>query len=208
MEFSCPSCGAPIQFKSRFSFYGVCSYCNSTLVRKDKSVEALGKISDMLQDLSPIQIGSTGILKDKKFTVLGKQKISYPEGVWNEYFLGFGDESTAWLSESQGEYMVSKLIDSVSIPEKNDVHPGGSLTIDKIKYNVIDKRKVVCVGILGELPEQILVGEKFVSVDLISGVSQFANIGYFIDGKKFFKGSYYEFEDFQFQNLRKIDGWD
>ncbi|MBP6279063.1 MAG: DUF4178 domain-containing protein, partial [Rhodocyclaceae bacterium] len=62
MAFSanCPACGAPVVFKSSVSFHAVCEFCRSTLVRHGGNLENLGKMADLLEDASPIQLGTEG----------------------------------------------------------------------------------------------------------------------------------------------------
>jgi hypothetical protein len=67
----------------------VCNYCKSTIVRHDKDLEILGKMSEMPPDMSPIQIGTTGILGKDKFEIVGRQRIGYENGSWNEWYMLF-----------------------------------------------------------------------------------------------------------------------
>jgi uncharacterized protein (DUF983 family) len=54
---SCPSCGAPVVFKSASSVFAVCEYCQSTLVRHDQNLEDIGKMAALVEDRSPLQLG-------------------------------------------------------------------------------------------------------------------------------------------------------
>ena len=57
---ACPSCGAPVVFKSAASIFAVCEYCQSTLVRHDQALEDIGKMAALAEDRSPLQLGSEG----------------------------------------------------------------------------------------------------------------------------------------------------
>ena len=59
---SCPSCGAPIEFKNTFSVAAVCEYCDTTVTRQDggEALKNLGKISNVVEDASPIMLGARG----------------------------------------------------------------------------------------------------------------------------------------------------
>ena len=59
-QATCPGCGAPVQFKSAASVMAVCEYCKTTLLKDAASVVDLGKMSDVLEDYSPLQIGTAG----------------------------------------------------------------------------------------------------------------------------------------------------
>ena len=50
----CPSCGAPVEFKSVASILAVCDYCQSTLIRHGEDLENLGKMADLIEDPQPL----------------------------------------------------------------------------------------------------------------------------------------------------------
>ena len=66
-KISCPSCGGEVVFRSAASVMAVCSYCKSTLLKDAESVKNIGKMSDLLEDYSPLQITSTGIFQGRNF---------------------------------------------------------------------------------------------------------------------------------------------
>ena len=86
MPFSanCPSCGAPVEFKSTTSFHAVCAFCQSTLVRHGGNLENLGRMADLIEDTSPIQLGTEGVFKGVHFAVIGRIQLRYAAGLWNE----------------------------------------------------------------------------------------------------------------------------
>ena len=106
---SCPSCGAPVVFKSASSVFAVCDYCQSTLVRHDQALEDIGKMAALVEDRSPLQLGAEGSYKGVHFALIGRIQIKYSQGYWNEWHLLFDDMRTGWLSEAGGEYVVSFL---------------------------------------------------------------------------------------------------
>jgi len=68
---SCSSCGANVNFVSKASIFAVCSYCKSSLVRQNMNLEVVGKISELRDDLTPFQVGTSGMFDGKKFGWLG-----------------------------------------------------------------------------------------------------------------------------------------
>ena len=60
---------------------------------------------------------------------------------------------------------------------------------------------------MGELPTQALKGDKFISADFTGDNLSFASVDYSKSTPLVYLGSYVEFEDFKFSNLRQIDGW-
>ena len=67
---NCPSCGAQVQFKSAASAMAVCTYCRATVLREGASAENLGKLSEILDDFSPVQLGTGGAWRAKRFSVV------------------------------------------------------------------------------------------------------------------------------------------
>ena len=102
LSLNCPSCGAAVNFQSKASVFAVCSFCKSTLVRQDIDLKAIGKMSELQDDLTPFQVGTTGMFFQEKFELVGRLKIPYQDGFWNEWYALFGDGKEAWLAEAQG----------------------------------------------------------------------------------------------------------
>ncbi|MBN8536139.1 MAG: DUF4178 domain-containing protein [Deltaproteobacteria bacterium] len=208
MKLSCPACGAEIVFKSRSSTFGVCSFCNSTLVRHDKDIESLGKMSEMPQDLSPLKLGTTGVFEKSNFEIVGRQRIGWENGAWNEWYLHFDNGKEGWLAEAQGFYMVSfQVFEKIKIPDLSSLKVAEPIRIHEINFAVEDIREVACIASQGELPLLSIQGRKSTSVDLVGKNEQFANIDYSSDGNRLFFGKYIDFDNLKFMNLRELSGW-
>ena len=106
----CPSCGAPVLFHSAASIYAVCEFCRSTLLRTGEDLKNLGRMADLLDDTSRIQIGSEGTFRSRHFLVVGRIQLKYEAGLWNEWHILFDDGRSAWLAEAAGEYIVSAQV--------------------------------------------------------------------------------------------------
>ncbi|RYZ72532.1 MAG: DUF4178 domain-containing protein [Proteobacteria bacterium] len=213
---SCPACGGELQFKSRSSVLTICSFCNSMVVRHDLKLEDLGKVTEMPEDLSPIRIGTKGIYNNVAFEVIGRQKIGWENGSWNEWFLVFDDRTNGWLSDAQGFYFMSRQVTHPgNVPELPRLMIGRAATVEGIKYKVEDIRPVTCIGLEGEVSLQSPIGRESISVDLLGLTSLAASIDYAVHPKgsikeeppRVFVGAYVEFEDLNFSNLRAFDGW-
>ncbi|HQC73139.1 MAG TPA: DUF4178 domain-containing protein, partial [Candidatus Competibacteraceae bacterium] len=99
---NCPSCGAAINFQSAASILTVCAYCRSTLIRHDLDLENVGRMAELLPDPSPIQLGTTGVYRKSRFTVVGRIQLRYSQGLWNEWYLLFDNQRGGWLGETLG----------------------------------------------------------------------------------------------------------
>lgn len=209
MKLSCPSCGADVEFKSKSSVFGVCPFCASTLVRHDINLETLGKMAELPPDVSPLQLGTRGRFGNSSFEIVGRLKVKWAEGSWNEWFALLDDGREGWLGEFQGFYTMSFQVEDVSgIPPVGRLKPGVKVTVGKSEYQVDDIREIVCQGSEGELPFRAVKGRKSVSVDLGGDGETFASMDCSDDeGVLVYTGRYVDFDDFKFQALREIDGW-
>jgi len=206
---SCPSCGANVNFVSKASIFAVCSYCKSSLVRQNMNLEVVGKISELRDDLTPIQIGTSGMFDGKKFEVIGRMRIGWADGYWNEWYSLYDGSKESWLVEAQGFLALCFPYDETPMPTKGVVSPGRNVHFGKHGYfQVEDMREVECIYSEGELPVNGPQGRISVSVDLTEeGGSDMATIEYADNETRVFVGKYKDFDEFQFKNLREIDGW-
>jgi hypothetical protein len=78
----CPGCGAPVEFLSAQSTHAVCSFCRSTVVRSGDTLQRLGKMAEVFEDYSPLQLFATGRFGDRPFTLVGRLQYRSSSGAW------------------------------------------------------------------------------------------------------------------------------
>jgi hypothetical protein len=153
---SCPSCGAPLAFKSHAAVMAVCEFCRATVIKDAESVRDIGKMSAVLEDYSPIQIGTSGVAGTRQFSVIGRIQLRYAQGFWNEWFLLYDDGATGWLGDSSGLYVITTeralAADTPSFP---DIEVGKLYTIEGERFTASEKREAQCIGGQGELPFKV-----------------------------------------------------
>ena len=204
LKLGCPACGAEIQFKSRVSVFGVCRYCNSMIVRHDMNLETLGKMAELPQDMSLLQIGTRGRYENVSFELVGRLKIGWADGNWNEWYTLFDNGKDGWMAEAQGFYMISfQVIDTKNVPDLNKISPGLSVSLIKNQiFQIDDIKQATCLGSEGELPMKGPKGRKCTSVDLSGPENQFACIDYSDEGVRLYVGRYAELENLSLTSLR------
>ena len=208
MPFSanCPTCGAPVVFKSSASFHGVCEFCRSTLVRHGGNLENLGRMADLIEDASPIRIGTEGQYHGVHFAVIGRIQLRYAAGVWNEWHVLFDDMRGGWLSDANGEYLVTFLkAPGAALPEFAKLMPNDELTLAGKDFVVTDLEEAMCIAGQGELPFAFGAGYPAQLADLRSTddtEAAFASIDYSETPPLFFVGESLPFAAFRFANLR------
>lgn len=210
MKLGCPACGAEVEFRSRISVFAVCPYCNSMLVRHDLDLEKLGEMAELPEDISPLQIGTEGQFEGGRFTLVGRLKVAWADGLWNEWFALFDDGREGWLAEAQGFFMMSfHLEDSSGVPSAHRVGVGQKVRLaNGVSLQVDDIKEAECVGSEGELPFRAPRGRKSTSVDLNGPDHAYACIEYSEqDGTRLYAGKYVDLFDLKPRNLRVLDGW-
>ncbi|MBS1962773.1 MAG: DUF4178 domain-containing protein [Bdellovibrionales bacterium] len=212
-RFLCPACGAEVPFRTADGVTTTCGSCGNLLIRKDLTLESLGKVATLADDLTPLQIGAVGKYRGSGFTVVGRSRVDWAEGTWNEWFVAFDSGETGWLAESQGNWAMLKEVPSSSAPKLDPkaLRPGTSIAIGKYTFEVEDAREAWVAGIQGELPKVVRPGKKYFSVDLTvpageGGVAT-ASIGFPDTGPEVYVGEWVDFPEFHFAGLRVLDGW-
>lgn len=203
----CPSCGAPVVFQSAASLYAVCGFCRSTLLRQGTNLENLGRMAELLADSSLLQLGSEGVYKGVHFALVGRIQLKYEAGLWNEWHLLFDDQKSGWLSDANGDYLLSFLTPPQGeIPPFAELAPEDGLTLAGRRWAVTNKDDALCIAGEGELPFAFAFGSGYPAqlVDLraADGSQGFASIDYSETPPLFFVGESLPFKGFRFTNLR------
>lgn len=209
LKSPCPACGAEVEFKSKVSVFSVCPFCRSTIVRRDLKLETLGKMAELPEDLTPFQLGTQGKYDGKAFELLGRVKLAWDDGSWNEWFAHFSDGREGWLAEAQGMYMMSFLRPELTqVPPARELKAGFTFRLCDATFHVDDIKRTRCVGSEGELPYPAPEGRESVSVDLSGPQNLFATVDYSLtEGVRVYIGKTVEFDSLSCTGLRELEGW-
>lgn len=201
---SCPSCGAPVAFKSAASIFAVCEFCQSTLVRHDQNLEDIGKMAALVEDRSPLQLGAEGRWGGVHFALIGRIQLRYGQGLWNEWHLLFDDMRTGWLSEAGGEYVLTFLkFAPEPLPTFEQIQVGDNWTLLGRTWQVTNIENAECIAGQGELPFKVGAGYQAPVVDLREG-DHFATLDYSESPPLLFVGAPVKFESLAMANLRDL----
>ena len=200
---NCPSCGAPVTFKSSASAYTVCEYCRGTLLRDGEDLKNLGRMADLLDDPTLIRIGTEGRYQDTPFSVIGRIQLQYESGLWNEWHLLFSDATTAWLSEAGGEYMLTRLEPlKNSVPAFEVLEPDMQFIVNDKAFVVTNLESARCIAGEGELPFKVESGYDVNAADLRND-EIFATIDYSETPPLFFVGQPVSFDALTLSQLKE-----
>ncbi|WP_404310140.1 DUF4178 domain-containing protein [Neorhodopirellula lusitana] len=183
----CPNCGAPVEFRFGGTLVTVCEFCNSAIARGDKDLSLIGKVSDLVETESLVQIGATGTYRGKPFEVIGRVQYQHSAGgVWDEWYLRFPGDKMAWLAEAQGQIHLTfprPIRKKNSIPEFKSLGVGQAVTLGTNELTVIEKGTAVAGSAQGEIPWAFVPGASHTYADLQGSEGWFATFEYQKAGK-------------------------
>lgn len=175
---ACPNCGAEVRFRSHAAVMAVCEYCRTGVLKDADTVRDLGKISAVLEDYSPIQLNTAGVLANRPFTVVGRIQLQYDAGMWNEWYLLFDEGASGWLGDASGQYTITTVRDvEGELPAFDQVRAGNQYTIAGERFTAADVRTARCTGGEGELPFRVDEGWEAKVADLRFG-TRFVTLDY------------------------------
>ena len=208
---NCPSCGAAISFQSAVSILTVCAYCKSTLIRHDLELENIGRMAELLPYPSPIQLGTEGVYRKARFTVVGRIQLRYGQGLWNEWYLLFENQRGGWLGETLGNYAVTFLIQPPEpLPPFSELRAGQNVTLKGRAFQITNIESARCIAGEGELPIRVGPGYDAPVVDLQAAGNVFATLDYSENPPLVFVGEQVRFDDLKLTRLREVmpAGWE
>jgi len=165
----CPGCGAPVDFKSAQSTHAVCGFCQSSIVRQGEVLSRIGKMAELFDDHSPLQLQATGTWRGQGFTLVGRLQYKYPEGTWTEWHALLADGNSAYLSEDNGRYVLAiPKTAPGDLPAAERFQVGATTTTSGEAFSVASNQQVMLLAAQGELPRLPELGQPFAMVELRS----------------------------------------
>lgn len=201
---TCPSCGAPLSFRSAASAVAVCGFCKSTVSRKAEQLELLGKQAELVEDISKIQIGTEGEFRGQRFSVIGRIQMRYDQGIWNEWYILYVTGVTSWLSDSSGQYAIlSSLGTPQGLPSFEQLQVGQVTRFSNKGFTVTDRRVSQCIAAQGELPFSVDSRWESKTIDLRSG-TEFLTLDFSDAPPVLYQGTSIEFDELKLVRLRDL----
>jgi len=210
-KVNCPACGAPAENVNRFAAMAVCEYCGAGFNFDDDTINAMGKMAIMVESSSPLYLGATGTIKERRFTIAGRLRYRYPDGFWDEWCLNFEDsQAPGWLSESEGEFSLRKEVEKAdNIPAFNNINTGDHFIINQNRVSVDEKNNASLEGAEGSIPFVISKDTTFKYIEASAGEITIT-IEYAEDGPEVYIGQWVDESDIILDNPREEydeDGW-
>ncbi len=175
----CPGCGAPVEFRAAQSTHAVCGYCQSTVVRQGDVLSRLGKMGELFDDHSPLQLFATGRYNKRNFTLIGRLQYKTADGTWAEWNALFDDGSSGWLAEDNGAYVFTVPLSTQStLPEAARFRVGARTAINGKPFTVASNVSAQLISAQGELPKLPPLGQAFDVVELRGEGTEVLSIDY------------------------------
>jgi hypothetical protein len=184
LQANCPACGAQVLFKTGSSVVVVCEFCNSVVARTDRGVEDVGKVADVTESGSPLELNLRGVYLGVAFELTGRAQLQHATGgFWDEWYAAFADGRWGWLAEAQGRFY---LTFQIQVPSPNALPSFDSLQLGQQVWAipaqsppvVAEKGTARMLGAAGEIPYLVTPGETYAYADLSGQGGVFGTLDY------------------------------
>lgn len=181
----------------------MCPYCQSTVVRQGETLARIGKMAELFDDFSPLQLFAAGRLQDRPFTLVGRLQYSYEGARWTEWIAALDGDRTGILSEDNGAYVFTLPFElQRPAPPAADLRVGATTAFNGQSYTVASNEQVALVSAQGELPRLPELGRRFPVVELRNDQGQVLSLDYDTDPPGAYLGRAVRLEDLQLTGLR------
>jgi len=184
LQANCPSCAAPIEFKSGLTIVLVCPFCRSAIARNDRELEDLGKVAEIVESESPLKIGLKGNWREHRFELTGRAQLRHQlGGFWDEWYATFSNGWVGWLAEAQGKFYLTfykPLPENVSVPSFESLQIGQEITqiSNETTFIVTEKGTATAIAADGEIPYKLTPNEQSDYADISGRNNAFGTIDY------------------------------
>jgi len=201
---ACPGCGAPVEFRSAQSTHAVCGFCRSTVVRSGDTLARVGRMAELFEDHSPLQLMAGGRWQDKGFTLVGRLQYRGESGTWTEWNALFDDGSFGTLGEDNGACVFSlPAATQRAIPQASQFRVGATTAIDGKPFSVASNQQVALISAQGELPKLPPLGQTFAVVELRGPSGEVLSIDYGTEPPALARGRAVSLDELQLTGLRE-----
>lgn len=181
---NCPACGAPVEFKSGQSIVVICEFCRSAVARTDRELKDLGKVAELIETGSPLDVGVRGKWKDVPFELTGRAQLGHEMGgQWDEWYATFSNGWLGWLAEAQGRFYITfqyQIPEGVQVPSFDQLQLGQ--TVPGLPWPapliVAETGRATALGAKGEIPYLLTPGETYYYADLSGPDNAFGTLDY------------------------------
>jgi hypothetical protein len=143
-------------------------------------------MADLVPTAAPIAVGDQGAIGGKTFRVLGRLQLDHGRGPWDEWYLGFDDESWGWLARAEGRWYLTFERAAGAAPSWDALTPSSTTSFEgtgSVRWVVTERGGSATLSAEGELPFAVDPRGSGRYVDLEAEGSAFATLD-FGDGSR------------------------
>ncbi len=184
LQAQCPACGGPVEFKSGQSVVVICGYCRSAVARTDRELKDLGKVAELVETGSPLDIGLRGTWQGVSFELTGRAQLGHEMGgQWDEWYATFSNGWLGWLAEAQGRFYLTfqyPPTEGVQLPSFDQLQLGQTVQglPQQATMMVAETGRATARGAKGEIPYLLTPGETYYYADLSGPNGVFGTLDY------------------------------
>jgi Domain of unknown function (DUF4178) len=181
---NCPACGAPVEFKSGQSIVVICNYCHSAVARTDRDLKDLGKVAELVETGSPLDVGIHGTWRDVPFELTGRAQLGHEMGgQWDEWYATFSNGWLGWLAEAQGRFYLTfqhQIPENVTLPSFDQLQLGQTVSglPSPTPLMVAETGRATALSAKGEIPYLLTPSETYYYADLAGPNGAFGTLDY------------------------------
>jgi len=181
-------------------------------VQSEDALKEVGKTAALVEDGSPLQLGTSGTIDGKTFSIVGRIQYNHGLGFWNEWFLNMAEDAggPAWLGEASGMYFFTRQKKDALLVEGlkfEDLQAGQGLPVDGKIFYVKDIQTTKVVSGEGELPFPFESEYEAPVVDLVHEDGTFATLDFSETPPLVFIGRAMRFKDLHLVRVRGVYGF-
>jgi PIN domain nuclease of toxin-antitoxin system len=175
------------------------------VVREGDALKRIGKMAEVFDDYSALQLMAQGKLGNVNFTIVGRLQYKYDGGSWNEWLVALDDGSMASLSEDNGSFVWTRAqANTREMPKPEQWIVGNTTAINGKAFSVASVQEVSLMAAQGELPKLPSLGQKFFVVELRSAEAEVLSIDYSTTPASLSLGRAVNLEELQLTGLRDL----
>jgi hypothetical protein len=184
LQAQCPACGGPVEFKSGQSVVVICGYCRSAVARTDRELKDLGKVAELVETGSPLDIGLRGTWQGISFELTGRAQLGHEMGgQWDEWYATFSNGWLGWLAEAQGRFYLTfqyPPAEGFPLPSFDQLQLGQPVQglPQQATMMVAETGRATARGAKGEIPYLLTPGETYYYADLSGPNGAFGTLDY------------------------------
>jgi hypothetical protein len=172
-------------------------------VRDGETLSRIGKMAEVFEDYSPLQVGAGGRWQGKAFVLVGRLQYKGETGTWTEWHAVFDDGASALLAEDNGSYVFSTPTElGRDAPPAENLRVGATNSVAGQPFSVASNVLVALISAQGELPKLPPLNAQFAMVEMRSSAGEVVSIDYGTQPPVLMRGFAVQLEGLQMSGLR------